>query len=76
LVICLTAADAEHIVKDTNRSTSVETARYIGGMARELRGIAVKSDLGFLAYLLSMVEQEADTAANGKPSSAGRKPAG
>jgi hypothetical protein len=62
------------IVKDTNRSTSAETARYIGGMARELRGIAAKAELGFLAYLLSMVEQEADTAANGKPSSGTRKP--
>jgi hypothetical protein len=36
--------------------------------------MAVKSDLGFLAYLLSMVEQEADTAANGKPSPGNRKP--
>jgi hypothetical protein len=42
-------------------------------MARELRTIAVKSDLGFLAYLLSMVEQEAETAAGGKPSANDRK---
>jgi hypothetical protein len=42
-------------------------------MARELRELAARSDLGFLAYLLSMVEQEAETAANGTPSSSDRK---
>ena len=36
-----------------------ETAQYIEGMAKELRILAAREDLGFLAYLLSMVEQEA-----------------
>lgn len=65
---------AKIAVKDPGKSEAAESARYIGGMARELRAMAVKSDLGFLAYLLSMVEQEADTAANGKPSPGNRKP--
>ncbi|MEJ0013632.1 MAG: hypothetical protein WDM94_13645 [Bauldia sp.] len=55
------------------KSTAVETAQYIGGMARELRALAAKSDLGFLAYLLSMVEQEADLEGRDKPSDAGKK---
>ncbi len=39
--------------------TRAATAEYIYGMARELRAMAAKVDLGFVAYLLSMVEQEA-----------------
>ncbi|MBZ9936570.1 hypothetical protein LB518_09710 [Mesorhizobium sp. BR1-1-16] len=35
-----------------------ETARYIGRMSSELRAIAQRTDLPFLAYLLSMVEDE------------------
>ena len=38
---------------------AVETARYIGNMAKELRAMAVRADLDFLAYLLSMVEDDA-----------------
>jgi hypothetical protein len=38
---------------------AVQTARYIGNMAKELRELAAKADLGFLAYLLSMVEDDA-----------------
>jgi hypothetical protein len=34
-------------------------ARYIQRMARELRTLAAKSELGFLAYLLAMAEDEA-----------------
>jgi hypothetical protein len=60
-------------VKDTTGSKT-EAARYIGGMARELRTMATKSDLGFIAYLLSMVEQEADAVAVGKQPPNGRKP--
>lgn len=60
------------MVKPT-KSTAVETAQYIGGMARELRALAAKSDLGFLAYLLSMVEQEADLEGTDKSSRAGSK---
>lgn len=41
-------------------------------MARELRELALKSELGFLAYLLSMVEQEADQEAAGGRSPRGR----
>jgi len=41
------------------------TAEYIQGMAKELEALAVGADLGFLAYLLSMVEQEALRASRG-----------
>lgn len=40
-------------------SAPAETAHYIAGMAKELRGLAAKAQLGFLAYLLAMVEQDA-----------------
>jgi hypothetical protein len=40
------------------------TAEYIRGMARELQAMAARADLGFLAYLLSMVEQEAGRASS------------
>jgi hypothetical protein len=36
-----------------------ETAAYITTMARDLKQIAARADLGFLAYLLSMVEDDA-----------------
>ena len=36
-----------------------DTAKYISMLARELRIMAAKADLGFLAYLLPMVEDEA-----------------
>jgi hypothetical protein len=36
-----------------------ETAEYIEGMARDLRRLAAAADLGFLAYLLAMVEDDA-----------------
>ena len=36
-----------------------ETARYIQRLAKELRTMAAESDLGFLAYLLAMVEDDA-----------------
>ncbi|HVY21496.1 MAG TPA: hypothetical protein VHA70_15650 [Bauldia sp.] len=56
------------------KSTAEDAARYIGGMARELRDLAAKSDLGFLVYLLSMVEQEAaELAPVGKPSPPDKK---
>jgi len=34
-------------------------ARYIQRMVRELRTLAAKSELSFLAYLLAMAEEEA-----------------
>ncbi|HET7717631.1 MAG TPA: hypothetical protein VFK86_18560 [Bauldia sp.] len=36
-----------------------ETARYIEVLAKELRRLALAADLGFLAYLLAMVEDDA-----------------
>jgi hypothetical protein len=41
------------------RRDARETARYIQQMAKELRNMASESNLGFLAYLLSMVEDDA-----------------
>ena len=35
-----------------------DAARYVGRMSSELRAIAQRADLPFLAYLLSMVEDE------------------
>jgi hypothetical protein len=40
-------------------SDTRETARYIEQLARELRDMAAAADIGFLAYLLGMVEGEA-----------------
>jgi hypothetical protein len=45
------------------RPDAADTARYIGGLAREMRALAVKADLGFLAYLLAMVEDDAEATA-------------
>jgi hypothetical protein len=39
--------------------TARDTASYIERLAKELRAMAAESDLGFLAYLLSMAEEEA-----------------
>jgi hypothetical protein len=36
-----------------------DAASYIETMAKELRAMAASADLGFLAYLLSMVEDDA-----------------
>jgi hypothetical protein len=36
-----------------------ETAQYIEGLAKDLRRLAAAADLGFLAYLLAMVEDDA-----------------
>jgi hypothetical protein len=44
-----------------------EIAEYIRGMAKELEALASRADLGFLAYLLSMVQQEAQREATGQP---------
>jgi hypothetical protein len=37
-----------------------DTAVYIQRMAKELRALAVEAELGFLAYLLAMVEDDAE----------------
>lgn len=39
------------------------TARYIETLAKELRTMAAEARLDFLAYLLAMVEKEADAVA-------------
>ena len=44
-----------------------ETAQYISMLSRELRMMAAKADLGFLAYLLGMVEDEATASAQKQP---------
>lgn len=50
------------VVGDGVRKDADDTARYIENMARELKGLASKADLDFLAYLLAMVENEAGAA--------------
>ena len=47
------------MAQSSGDSADSHTAQYIEGMAKELRIMAAKADMGFLAYLLSMVEQEA-----------------
>jgi hypothetical protein len=54
-------------VKSSPKSPAVETAEYIAGMAREMRVMASTADLGFLAYLLSMVEAEANNELHKRP---------
>ena len=51
---------------DSSGGTRAETAEYIQGMARELETLAADADLGFLAYLLAMVAQEAHRLAGEK----------
>jgi hypothetical protein len=50
-----------------------ETAQYIAVLAHELRIMAARVDLGFLAYLLAMVEDEA-TASVKKPAGKSKAP--
>ncbi len=50
-------ASIEHQPPPTTR----ETADYVERVARELRAIAAQSDLEFLAYVFSMVEDDAAT---------------
>lgn len=42
-------------------SDKLSTSRYIGHMAGELRRLAERADLHFLAYLLEMAESDALT---------------
>lgn len=44
-----------------------DVARYIGGFASDLKRMAAGAELGFLAYLLAMVEEEAMAEAEGRP---------
>lgn len=41
-------------------ASAAETADYVCGIARELRTLSARADLGFLAYLLAMVADEAE----------------
>jgi hypothetical protein len=43
-----------------------DAASYIASLAGELRDMARRADLGFLAYLLAMVEDEAATTATAR----------
>jgi hypothetical protein len=44
-----------------------DAARYIGRFAGDLKRMAAGAELGFLAYLLAMVEEEANAEAEGRP---------
>jgi hypothetical protein len=48
-------SSSQHVTKRDPR----DTARYVQRLAKELRTMAQESDLAFLAYLLSMAEEEA-----------------
>ena len=39
--------------------SSRDTAQYIETMAKEMKQLAARADLGFLDYLLAMVEDDA-----------------
>ncbi len=47
------------LTKPPLRPDGEEAAQYIAALAHELRTVAARADLGFLAYLLAMVEDEA-----------------
>ncbi|MCB1489143.1 MAG: hypothetical protein KDJ86_19935 [Bauldia sp.] len=56
-------------LKDAPSGASAgDSARYIEAMAKELRTIASRSDLGFLAFLLRMVEDDAGAEAGRRDS--------
>lgn len=59
-------------VPQAAESDSRATAHYIEDMAKELRTLAAKANLGFLAYLLGMVEDDASATAAGLEGSAPR----
>jgi hypothetical protein len=46
-----------------SKPTAADTAVYIGVMAKEMRGLVARADLGFLAYLLAMVADDAEETA-------------
>jgi hypothetical protein len=45
------------------KASAAETAAYIGGLAKELQTMASKANLGFLAFLLGMVVDDAEATA-------------
>ena len=47
------------LTEPPKRPDGEEAAQYVAALAHELRMVAAKADLGFLAYLLGMVEDEA-----------------
>jgi hypothetical protein len=64
----MTGGETEHVPNPR------EAARYIEQLARELKEMAQRTNLAFLAFLLSMVEDEAIATARrlGPPSDAQR----
>jgi hypothetical protein len=46
-------------IESQAQPTTRETVDYVERLVRELRAIAAQSDLEFLAYVLSMVEDHA-----------------
>lgn len=52
----------------------LETATYISLLAKELRTLALRADLGFLAFLLAMTAEEAETIARGTDRESGYPP--
>ena len=59
MMIDLSWRRGKELTQSQDGSAASDTAQYIEGMAKELRILAAKGDLGFLSYLPSMVEQEA-----------------
>ncbi len=45
------------------KATAAETAAYIAALAKELRTLAAKANLGFLSFLLAMVADDAEASA-------------
>lgn len=46
--------------RDVLPTTPAQTAAYIASLAGELKGLANQSGMPFLAYLLSLAEEEAN----------------
>ena len=59
MMIDLSWRRGKELTQSQDGSAASDTPQYIEGMAKEMRILAAKGDLGFLSYLPSMVEQEA-----------------
>lgn len=51
-------ASPDALSKRPDPGNRVETVRYIGRMASELKTLASSAELDFVAYLLGMVEED------------------
>jgi hypothetical protein len=58
MMIDLSWRRGKELTQSQDGSAASDTAQYIEGMAKELRILAAKGDLGFLAYLPSMVSRK------------------